>query len=69
MRVTLNDGTVLEATRTNAKGDPEAALSHDEMVAKARMLLAHGKVREPDRIIDGVLGLAADGTLPDLSLV
>ncbi|MDR3498626.1 MAG: MmgE/PrpD family protein [Parvibaculum sp.] len=69
VRVTLNDGTVLEATRTNAKGDPEAALSHDEMVAKARMLLAHGKVREPDRIIDGVLGLAADGTLPDLSLV
>lgn len=68
VRVTLNDATALAATRTNAKGDPEAALSPDDMVAKARMLLAHGNVREPDRIVDGVLGLASNGKMPDLSL-
>jgi 2-methylcitrate dehydratase PrpD len=69
VRVTLNDATTFSATRTNAKGDPEAALSPDEMVAKARMLLGHGNVRDPDRIIDGVLALASGGPMPDLSLV
>ncbi len=68
VKLTLRDGTVLEAARTNAKGDPEAPLSPDEMVTKARMLLAHGGVREPERLIDGILGLAADGRLPSLTL-
>ncbi|MFZ3035566.1 MAG: MmgE/PrpD family protein, partial [Parvibaculum sp.] len=69
VRVILNDGTELEARRDNAKGDPEAPLSHDEMVAKAEMLLAHGGVRDPKSVIDGVLGLARNGALPDLSLL
>lgn len=69
VRVELKDGRALVAQRDNAKGDPEAPLGHDEMVAKAEMLLAHGGVRNPKGIIDGVLGLARDGALPDLSLL
>ena len=68
VKLTLRDGTVLEAARTNAKGDPEAPLSSDEMVAKARMLLSHGGVREPERLIEGILGLASDSQLPALAL-
>jgi len=69
VRVILKDGTELEARRENTKGDPEAPLSHEDMVAKAEMLLAHGGVRDPGAVIDGVLGLAAKGALPDLSLL
>ncbi|HEY4343236.1 MAG TPA: MmgE/PrpD family protein [Parvibaculum sp.] len=69
VQITLTDGTQLVAMRTNAKGDPEAPLSADEMVAKARMLLAHGHVDEPEQIIEGILGLAHGGALPDLSLL
>ncbi|MDP1628040.1 MmgE/PrpD family protein [Parvibaculum sp.] len=65
----LDNGTEYVAERTHAKGDPEAALSRDELIAKAEMLLRHGGVDEPRRIIDGVLGMAADGPLPDLDMV
>lgn len=67
--VILKDGSELVATRQNAKGDPEAPLNHAEMVDKAKMLLVHGGVPEPERVIDGILGLAQDGPLPDLSLL
>ncbi|MDO8287781.1 MAG: MmgE/PrpD family protein [Parvibaculum sp.] len=67
--VLLKDGSELVASRTNAKGDPEAPLSHDDMVAKAQMLLTHGGVLDPARVIDGILGLARNGPLPDLSLL
>ncbi|MGV8995976.1 MAG: MmgE/PrpD family protein [Parvibaculaceae bacterium] len=67
--IRMKDGSVLVATRTNAKGDPEAPLSHDDMVAKAHMLLTHGGVKNPARLIDGILGLAQNGALPDLSLL
>ena len=69
VRVILNDGSEFETMRENAKGDPEAPLSHADMVAKAEMLLAHGGVRNPKAVIDGVLGLAKNGALPDLSLL
>lgn len=67
--VLLKDGSELVASRTHAKGDPEAPLSHDDMVAKAQMLLTHGGVQNPSRVIDGILGLARNGALPDLSLL
>ena len=69
VRVIFKDGTSIEAARTNAKGDPEAPLSHDDMVAKARMLLKHGGVRNGDALIDGILGMARDGDVPDLALL
>ena len=37
------------------------------MVAKARGLLRHGGVNDPDRVIDGVLGLAQGGKAADLT--
>ncbi len=69
VRVIFKDGTSIEAARTNAKGDPEAPLSHDDMVAKALMLLKHGGVRNAGALIDGILGMARDGDVPDLSLL
>ncbi len=66
VRVRLADGTALSVARSNAKGDPEAPLSPGEMIAKARMLLAHGGISDPDRIVEGVLGLASGGALPEL---
>ena len=65
--VCLADGRRLEADRPQCKGDPEAALSADEMVAKARFLLRHGGVNDPERVIDGVLGLARSGKPPDFT--
>lgn len=66
--VSLRDGRALRCERTHAKGDPEAALSRDEMIAKAKMLLAHGQVRAPEKLIEAVLALADDGPLPELAL-
>lgn len=69
VRLHLKDGKVMDVKRTHAKGDPEAALSREEMIAKAEMLLRHGGVSEPARIVDGILALGAkDSTLPPLGL-
>lgn len=64
--VELRDGTQLEERRTDAKGDPEAPLSREEMVAKARMLLAHAEMQNADDFIARILDLAHDGPLPVL---
>ena len=69
VRLRMTDGHVEEADRTNAKGDPEAPLDRDEMIAKADMLLRHGGVAAPATVIDGILGLADDRPLPRLDLV
>lgn len=60
------DGEKVTVCRTAAKGDPESALSHDEMVSKAQMLLLHGGFTEADsqRLINAILSLptTTDGT-------
>lgn len=66
--VRLASGAEYSAERTHAKGDPEAPLSRDEMIAKARMLLAHGNAQDPDRLVDAILGMASGGNLPRLDL-
>lgn len=66
--LTLTNGETVSAARTDAKGDPEAPLSRDEMVAKAQMLLTHGGVSDPDAFIAAVLALAQDGPAPELSV-
>lgn len=66
--VRLASGAEYAAERTHAKGDPEAPLSRDEMIAKARMLLAHGHAQDPDRLVEAVLGMASGGNLPRLDL-
>ena len=65
--VELTDGTRIAADRPQCRGDPEAALSADEMIAKARGLMRHGGVNDPEGLIDGVLGLAEGGRVPDLT--
>ena len=59
--VEMNDGTRIESVKAQCKGDPEAALSTDEMIAKARDLIRYAGVNDSARIIDGVLGLANGG--------
>jgi 2-methylcitrate dehydratase PrpD len=66
--VTLEDGKRIAAARANCKGDPEAALGREEMIAKARGLLAFGGAPRPDGLIAAILALADDGPLPDLAL-
>ncbi len=66
VRVTLETGETLTQTRTHAKGDPEAALSADEMIEKAHMLLAHAGVAQPASFIDAVMALPNGGSLPEL---
>ncbi|MGB2682304.1 MAG: MmgE/PrpD family protein [Candidatus Competibacter sp.] len=64
--VTRRGGERITVRRDHAKGDPEAALSPIELIAKARMLMSHGGVPEPDRLIDAILALSDDANLPDL---
>jgi len=66
--VTLKSGEEITETRTHAKGDPEAPLSHDEMVAKAQMLLDHASMTDTTAFIEAVLALPSDATLPGLPL-
>ncbi len=47
-----------------ARGDPEAPLAREEIIAKAKMLLQFGGVADPDSLIAAVLALADDGPLP-----
>jgi 2-methylcitrate dehydratase PrpD len=65
--VTVRGGEQVTVRRPHAKGDPEAALSPVELIAKARMLMIYGGVREPDRLIDAILALSDDSMLPDLA--
>jgi 2-methylcitrate dehydratase PrpD len=64
--ITLQNGERLTVRRTHAKGDPEAALTPEELINKARMLLFHGGISEPDRLIAAILALADDAPLPEL---
>jgi len=59
--VALADGSRVEAARPECRGDPEAALTADEMIAKSRELMRYGGLNDPARVIDGVLGLAEGG--------
>jgi 2-methylcitrate dehydratase PrpD len=66
--ITLQSGERLTVRRTHAKGDPEAALTCVELIAKTRMLLTHGGVPDPDRLMTAILALADDAPLPELYL-
>jgi len=66
--VNLKDGASVTAARTACKGDPELPLSRDEMIEKARDLLTFAAVNDVDAIIDGVLGMATGGPVPEITL-
>ncbi|MFN3233366.1 MAG: MmgE/PrpD family protein [Alphaproteobacteria bacterium] len=66
--VTPKEGDPVAARRTFAKGDPQAALSRDEIIEKADMLMRHGGLADPVPLIDSILDLARDGAVPALPL-
>jgi len=59
-------GERFSAQRQAAKGDPESALSNDEMISKAKMLLTHADLNDDSaqQIIDAILGLPKDDVSP-----
>ena len=59
--VTFNDGSKVGAVRHQCKGDPEAALDRDDMIAKSRELLSFGGVSDVSKFIDSVLAMADGG--------
>ncbi|MEE8333796.1 MAG: MmgE/PrpD family protein [Alphaproteobacteria bacterium] len=62
----LTDGTTVAVEKAECKGDPAAALDPDAMIAKARDLIRVGGVNDPASVVDGVIGLADGGAVPDL---
>ena len=66
--VICKDGQRRSARRTHAKGDPEAPLARDEIIAKADLLLRYGGIKDPQSLIAGILAMAHGGSLPDLAL-
>ena len=61
--VELAEGSLVKSVKEQCKGDPEAALTADEMVEKAKDLMRFGGINDSARIIDNVLGLANGGRL------
>ena len=68
VRVELNDGQMISVQRRDALGDPELALDKEDMISKARKLMVHGGLEQPDKLISAILELSKDGPLPRLPL-
>lgn len=67
--VTLGDGASITAARDHCKGDPEAPVLRDELIVKARDLLAYGGVADAEAVIEPILAMAEGGPLPGLPLL
>ena len=69
--VTATDGREITVERAACKGDPERALDSTAMEEKAQRLLAFAGMEEAEArsVIDGILGLADIGFLPDLDFI
>jgi 2-methylcitrate dehydratase PrpD len=68
--VTTAAGRRLQARRTHCKGDPELALSGEELTDKARHLLFYAGLDDSEAaaLINAILALADDGPLPVVEL-
>jgi len=68
--VTTAAGRRLQARRTHCKGDPELALSGEELTDKARHLLSYAGLDDSEAaaLINAILALADDGPLPVVEL-
>ena len=55
IKAEMKDGNVIKLNRKNAKGDPEAPLSPEEMKEKAKMLFTHARIEEPTKWIEKIL--------------
>ena len=67
--VETDDGQEIAASAPECRGDPEAALSDDEMIEKARDLIRFGGINDPAAIVDSVMGAADGGRFPDPSTI
>jgi len=67
VKVDFADGTSLATVREECRGDPEAALSADEMVEKAQYLMRHGGINDSSVVIDGILSMINGAAPPDLA--
>ena len=66
--VQLKSRGSVTAARTACRGDPELALTRDEMITKARELLTFAALNDVDAIVDAILGMANGGPVPDITL-
>jgi len=57
IKVTLVDGTVLEHLQADAKGDPELALTTEEIVGKAGLLMHEAGIIDTSDLINATLAL------------
>lgn len=66
--LTTSLGETLTAERSVCKGDPESAVSADEMLSKAATLFTYGEVpaERARQITNAVCALPDDGALPDI---
>ena len=64
----LKDGASVTAVRNACKGDPELPLNRNEMITKARDLLSFAAINDVDAVVEGVLGMADGGEVPDLTV-
>lgn len=67
LEVTSTRGSTLQRHTSAAKGDPEAPLRREEVVAKARILLEYGGRESADALIESVLRMASGGAIPELA--
>ncbi|NKB22584.1 MAG: MmgE/PrpD family protein [Alphaproteobacteria bacterium] len=67
--VLLADGSKLESSKPECKGDPEAALNDEEMISKARDLIRFGGVNDPELVVEGIMGMAEGSASLDISSV
>ena len=62
IKAEMTDGNLIMAHRDNAKGDPDAPLSPDEMKEKAVMLFTHAGIEEPLEWIEKILCIHKDNS-------
>jgi 2-methylcitrate dehydratase PrpD len=67
--VTLRDGSKIAAARKDCKGDPELPVTREELIVKARDLLAFGGVDDADGVIESILAMADGGKLFEYDLL
>ena len=65
--VKLIDGTEISVQRDKCKGDPDMAVSRDELIEKSKMLMEYGGMNTEQTLvlIDNILNLAKNGSLSD----
>ncbi len=62
----FSDGTSMRQQTDSAKGDPDAALSAEELTSKAKNLLEFSGIAKSESLINQITDMQHDGPVPDL---